>query len=87
MMTTIGLTLRQILADTLGVEAARLEPASPLLGAVPALDSLGQLALLQALEDRFGLLIEPGEMPAGSLATLGSLENYLCARLCGWGGA
>lgn len=58
-----------------------LTRASPLLGAMPELDSMAVLAVLSLLEERFGLIIEDDEIDGSVFATLGSLVDFVDARL------
>lgn len=55
--------------------------ASPLLGALPELDSMAVLSLITALEERFGFAIHDDEMDGAVFATLGSLTDFVAAKL------
>lgn len=50
---------------------------TPLLGAVPELDSMAVVALVSALEDQFGVAIDDEDLDSATFATVGSL----CAML------
>ncbi len=75
--------LRALLHDALelGPRAYELGAGSPLLGALPELDSMGALAVLSAIEQRFGLTLEDDEIDAGLFQTFGSLAQFLRRRL------
>lgn len=54
---------------------------TPLLGALPELDSMAVLGLITALEERFGFTIHDDEMDGAIFATLGSLTDFVSAKL------
>lgn len=57
--------------------SAHFDAHTPLLGAVPELDSMAVVALVSALEERFALDFADDDLHAGTFATVGSL----CAML------
>jgi acyl carrier protein len=69
--------------ETLGVEdrADTLGATTPLLGALPELDSLAVLELVVELEQRFGIAIEDEDVTADVFATLASLTEFVDAKL------
>jgi acyl carrier protein len=54
-----------------------------LLGAVPELDSMGVVALITAMEERLGLTVEDDEIDGSTFATVGSLADFVSARMAG----
>lgn len=52
-------------------------PRSPLLGAIPELDSMAVIALLNGLEERFGFSVEDDEIEGSVFSTLGSLVEFV----------
>lgn len=54
---------------------------TPLLGAVPELDSMAVVALITALEDRFGFTVEDDEIDGTIFATLESLVTFVEGKL------
>lgn len=54
---------------------------TPLLGALPELDSMAVLGLITTLEERFGFTIHDDEMDGVIFATLGSLTDFVSAKL------
>lgn len=56
---------------------------TPLLGAVPELDSLAVAGLLTALEDRFGVVIDDDEIDGAVFATVGSLAEFVKNKISG----
>lgn len=75
--------VRNILRDvlSLGPRADRLEAASPLLGAVPELDSMAVVGLVAALEDRYGFAVNDDEISGATFATMGSLVDFVRSKL------
>jgi acyl carrier protein len=71
--------VRDILRDvlSLGARADRLQDASPLLGAVPELDSMAVAGVIAAIEDRFGITVEDDEITGATFATFGSLREFV----------
>jgi acyl carrier protein len=56
---------------------------TPLLGAVPELDSMGVVAIITALEDRFGVGIDDDEIDGAVFRTWGTLLDFVAAKLAG----
>ena len=50
---------------------------TPLLGAIPELDSMAVVALITMLEERFGFTVEDDEIDGSVFATLGSLLDFV----------
>lgn len=82
---TIQTEVKTLLSRSLqlGPRADALTPASPLLGALPELDSMAVVAILSALEEHFGFTIDDDEISADTFATLGSLIGFVEAKLNG----
>jgi acyl carrier protein len=75
----IGITLRAVLVDVLGLPEARVaafDESSPLFGALPEFDSMAVAGLLTELEERLGIVIEDDEVDADMLETFGSLLTF-----------
>jgi len=75
--------VKSLLARTLqlGPRAEVLTAASPLLGALPELDSMAVVTLLTALEEHFGFTVDDDEISAETFATLGSLAEFVERKL------
>ena len=75
--------VKLILADVLSLGAAgrALDAGSPLLGAIPELDSMAVVNLITALEEHFGITVEDDEISADTFATLGSLAAFVAHKL------
>ena len=54
---------------------------SPLLGAVPELDSMAVVGLINLIEERFGFIVEDDEIDGATFATVGSLVAFVDAKL------
>jgi len=74
--------VRSVLRDvlSLGARADRLDRDSPLLGAVPELDSMAVAGVIAAIEDRFGITIDDDEISGATFATFGSLVDFIAAK-------
>ena len=72
-----------ILDQVLGLNgrSANLKPESPLLGAIPELDSMAVVSILTHLEDHFGFTVEDDEISADTFATLGALTTFVEQKL------
>jgi acyl carrier protein len=67
----------------LGPRAASMGRESALLGAIPELDSMAVVSILTLIEERFGIVVEDDEMDGAVFATLGSLTDFVAAKLAG----
>lgn len=54
---------------------------TPLLGAIPELDSMAVVSLITGLETHFGLVVDDDDIDGNTFATVGSLVNYVSAKL------
>lgn len=72
-----------ILDETLSLKgrSAEFSASTPLLGAIPELDSMAVVALITSLEDRFGFTVEDDEIEGSTFATVGSLVDFVQAKL------
>jgi acyl carrier protein len=57
------------------------DAATPLLGAIPELDSMAVVSLIAALEEHFGFAVADDEIEAATFATLGSLTEFVEQKL------
>ena len=71
--------VRDLLTDVLNLGPAgkALTAESPLLGAIPELDSMAVVSVIAALEDRFGIVIDDDDISASTFETLGSLAAFV----------
>lgn len=57
------------------------EPQTPLLGAIPELDSMAVVALITTLEDRFGIVVDDDEISGDTFATVANLTGFVSDKL------
>lgn len=65
----------------LGPRTADLTPATPLLGSMAELDSMAVVAILTALEERFGIVVDDDEVDGRTFASVGSLADFVRGKL------
>ncbi|WP_126445737.1 acyl carrier protein [Sulfuricystis multivorans] len=56
---------------------------TPLLGAIPELDSMAVVAVITGLEERFGFVVEDDEIDGSTFASVGALVGFVEAKLAG----
>lgn len=54
---------------------------TPLLGALPELDSMAVVALITSLEERFGFIVDDDEIDGASFASVGTLVDFVQGKL------
>ena len=81
----IQATVLRTLDDVLALEgrAQHWTPETPLLGAVPELDSMAVVSLLTELAERFGITIDDDDFDGAVFATVGSLSDFVRRRAAG----
>jgi acyl carrier protein len=65
----------------LGNSVASFIYTTPLLGALPELDSMGVVNIITAIEENFGCVIEDDEISAEVFETFGSLLEFIKSKL------
>ena len=65
----------------LGARAQKLNASTPLLGAMPELDSMAVTNVITALEEYFGFTVADDEIASATFATLGSLSAFVEQKL------
>lgn len=78
----LGDVLR-LLDDVLGLNgrAQAFTPETPLIGALPELDSMAVVGLLTTLEERFGFIIADDEIDGSVFASVGSFTRFVQDKL------
>ena len=73
----------QVLDEILSLKgrSADFEWDTPLLGAVPELDSMAVIGLIQGLEEYFGFVAEDDEIDGATFASVGTLVDYVGAKI------
>ena len=65
----------------LGERADRLSEGSPLLVAIPELDSMAVVTLITTMEEQYGIQVDDDEISADTFATVGTLARFLADKL------
>lgn len=65
---------------SLGGRAAAFDRNTPLLGAIPELDSMAVASLITTLEERLGIVVDD-DLDGNAFATVGSLADYVGDKL------
>jgi len=73
----------KVLDDTLQLQGQTrdFDPGTPLLGAIPELDSMAVVALISRLEDHFGIVFDDAELTATAFADVRSLARLVERQL------
>ena len=66
---------------SLNGRAVSFELDTALLGAVPELDSMAVVGVINMLEERFGFIVEDDEIDGTAFATVGSLVEFVEGKL------
>ena len=72
-----------ILQTTLGVPEGSIAPDrdTPVLGAIPEMDSMSVVGILVSLEEQYGIMVDDDEIDAEVFATVGSLTDFVESKL------
>lgn len=75
--------LLQILDEvlSLGGRARAFTRDTPLLGAIPELDSMAVVSLITALEERLGVIVDDDDIDGSTFTTVGSLTDFVAAKV------
>jgi acyl carrier protein len=81
-MTTQNI-VKQILINNLNLNERmrELKLSSPLLGAIPELDSMAVVGIITSLEESFDITVHDDEISANSFETFGSLVEFVERKL------
>lgn len=66
---------------SLGGRADRFDRQTPLLGALPELDSMAVVNLIGGLEERFGIVVDDDDIDGDTFATVGALVDFVGSKL------
>lgn len=80
-LTDILIVLDEVLS--LGGRSSKFDRLTPLLGAIPELDSMAVVNLITGLEERFGITVDDDDIDGDTFATVGSLADFVSAKLAG----
>ena len=54
---------------------------TPLMGAIPELDSMAVVSLITSLEDQLGLVVDDDDIDGATFATVGSLSDFVGSKI------
>lgn len=54
---------------------------TPLLGAIPELDSMAVVSLITGVEDHFGIVVDDDDIDGSTFETVGSLADFVSAKI------
>ena len=66
---------------SLNGRSASFDRGTPLLGAIPELDSMAVVGLIAALEERFGITVDDDDIDGQTFASVGALCEFVDAKL------
>ena len=66
---------------SLGGRARSFSPDTPLLGAIPELDSMAVVTLITSLEEQLGIVVDDDDIDGSTFETVGSLTAFVSAKL------
>jgi acyl carrier protein len=61
--------------------ALPFDSSTPLLGAIPELDSMAVVAVITALEERFAFVVDDDEVDGTTFTTVGTLVSFVERKL------
>lgn len=67
----------------LGGRARGFGDDMPLLGALPELDSMAVVAVINTLEERFGFVVDDDEIDGTTFSTVGALHQFVLDKVEG----
>jgi acyl carrier protein len=72
-----------ILQSNLGIPVGTISPhpETPILGAIPEMDSMSVIGILASLEEQYGIMVDDDEISADVFATVGSLTAFVESKL------
>lgn len=75
--------VRRILDEVLSLNgrSAAFTLDTPLLGAIPELDSMAVVTLITTLEEQLGLVVDDDDIDGATFATLGSLTEFVSSKM------
>jgi acyl carrier protein len=82
---TVQSEVLRVLDDVLSLKgrAAAFTADTPLLGAIPELDSMAVVTLITTLEERLGIVVDDDDIDGDTFASVGSLVAFVSAKQAG----
>ena len=66
---------------SLGGRAKSFNADTPLLGAIPELDSMAVVSLITAFEEQLGVVVDDDEIDGETFGTVGTLVDFVQGKL------
>ncbi len=66
---------------SLGGRALKFGADTPLLGAIPELDSMAVVTLITTIEERFGVVVDDDEISGDTFASVASLHDFVAGKI------
>ncbi len=66
---------------SLGGRAKAFTPDTPLLGAIPELDSMAVVTLITTLEEQLGIIVDDDDIDGATFETVGALTAFVAGKL------
>ena len=66
---------------SLGGRSASFSRDTPLLGAIPELDSMAVVSLITGMEEQLGIIVDDDDIDGATFATVGSLVDFVGGKL------
>lgn len=75
--------VKRLIGDVLqlGKRAQQLDSSTALLGSIPEFDSMAVVALITAIEERFGVVVDDDEISAKTFETVGSVHTFISHKV------
>ena len=75
----------RVLDEVLSLDgrSASFTRETPLLGAIPELDSMAVVSLITGMEEQLGIVVDDDDIDGATFATVGSLADFVSAKLAG----
>jgi acyl carrier protein len=73
----------RVLDDVLSLDgrSKNFTRETPLLGAIPELDSMAVVTLITSLEEQFGMVVDDDDIDGDTFANVGALVDFVSAKL------
>ena len=68
---------------SLGGRSASFTADTPLLGAIPELDSMAVVTLITTLEEQFGIVVDDDDIDGDTFANVGTLVAFVSTKQAG----
>jgi acyl carrier protein len=66
---------------SLGGRSKTFTRDTPLLGAIPELDSMAVVTLITSLEEQFGIVVDDDDIDGDTFANVGALVDFVSGKL------